>query len=692
MRVLQAQKNRYNPSVLARPTAKKASQGKQVEPPISAGSKDENGGLLGYLESSSYGVFKTAMQSAGLDSTLDQELPCIVAMGEESAGKSATLERITMLPIFPKDVEFCTKMPIRVKMHYKKHGPTECSVSFDAAKHFQGWEGINMADFQVSVDLDKDNKPSEIVKKMMDKVHDLFAAKRQVKRCIVEHELTVSISSTHVPTMEIVDLPGIREFPEDMRAATRSLAQSYASNPTCILLCVVPATTARLESSQAMGIVQELRCASRTVCVLSKCDEVNVSKESNLRKMRERITDPAVECDPPLACVVGLKNRDTDEEAGNKTPGATERMLMQQSLQAEQEWFGQWMPELSRERNVSLHALIVSLDHRMCEHIVKSWIPAAMSSLERTKGECEEELASLGLALTTSADFFPEFEKLERQILALSKTEIDAKISAEQGALPGPGWPGRMCNLQQVADRKRIEEDLRQAVMNPATLDSLVAVVRYHIIQYTESVPPSPSSLVQRAKELLKVPTLSGVWKAMTGKGATQQTAAEAPPAALDPEAEAKAFNWGRYTTLRGRLLSAVDSAAADMYQEAKPKIEAYLDNYLLQNQGLVLDDGQLRVVKYTAKLIVVQHVLLPLLEPGTLSDFLREMSDFEELVQEDSKYVQCRAAQNKRMAQIDRAVDMLGAVKGQMVVQLKSLATGKGDAEGSPSGGHCAC
>lgn len=95
MRVLQAQKNRCNASVLARPTAKKASHGKQVEPPISAGSKDENGGLLGYLESSSYGVFKTAMQSAGLDSTLDQELPCIVAMGEESAGKSATLERYT---------------------------------------------------------------------------------------------------------------------------------------------------------------------------------------------------------------------------------------------------------------------------------------------------------------------------------------------------------------------------------------------------------------------------------------------------------------------------------------------------------------------------------------------------------------------------------------------------------------------
>lgn len=148
------------------------------------------------------------------------------------------------------------------------------------------------------------------------------------------------------------------------------------------------------------------------VCSFFKCDEVNVSKESNLRSMRECITDRAVKCDPPLACVVGLKIRDTGEEAENDTLGSTERQLMQHSLQAEHERFGKWMPELSRETNVLLHVLIVSLDHRMRKHIVNSWIPAAMSTLERAKGGCEEELAAFGVALITrDADFFPTFEK-----------------------------------------------------------------------------------------------------------------------------------------------------------------------------------------------------------------------------------------------------------------------------------------
>lgn len=50
-------------------------------------------GLGGYLDNSSYGKFLRAMESAGLSDAVPQELPCIVVIGEESSGKSATLER-----------------------------------------------------------------------------------------------------------------------------------------------------------------------------------------------------------------------------------------------------------------------------------------------------------------------------------------------------------------------------------------------------------------------------------------------------------------------------------------------------------------------------------------------------------------------------------------------------------------------
>lgn len=44
------------------------------------------------------------------------EPPQLVVIGGESSGKSSLLERITMMPIFPQDIERCTRVPVRVFM------------------------------------------------------------------------------------------------------------------------------------------------------------------------------------------------------------------------------------------------------------------------------------------------------------------------------------------------------------------------------------------------------------------------------------------------------------------------------------------------------------------------------------------------------------------------------------------------
>jgi hypothetical protein len=44
------------------------------------------------------------------------KLPEIIVIGDESAGKSSLLESITKCPVFPRHVELCTKMPIRLRL------------------------------------------------------------------------------------------------------------------------------------------------------------------------------------------------------------------------------------------------------------------------------------------------------------------------------------------------------------------------------------------------------------------------------------------------------------------------------------------------------------------------------------------------------------------------------------------------
>jgi hypothetical protein len=42
--------------------------------------------------------------------------PQLVVIGQESSGKSTLLERLAMIPIFPKDDNICTRLPIHVRL------------------------------------------------------------------------------------------------------------------------------------------------------------------------------------------------------------------------------------------------------------------------------------------------------------------------------------------------------------------------------------------------------------------------------------------------------------------------------------------------------------------------------------------------------------------------------------------------
>lgn len=46
-------------------------------------------------------------------------VPRIICIGEESSGKSSTLERIAEMSFFPTDRHLCTRMPIELRMRYQ---------------------------------------------------------------------------------------------------------------------------------------------------------------------------------------------------------------------------------------------------------------------------------------------------------------------------------------------------------------------------------------------------------------------------------------------------------------------------------------------------------------------------------------------------------------------------------------------
>jgi hypothetical protein len=57
---------------------------------------------------------------------------------------------------------------------------------------------------------------------------------------IVADEITVTLRGPGLPDFELIDLPGIREFPEDMARASKELASAYIADEDTLVLAVVP--------------------------------------------------------------------------------------------------------------------------------------------------------------------------------------------------------------------------------------------------------------------------------------------------------------------------------------------------------------------------------------------------------------------------------------------------------------------
>jgi hypothetical protein len=75
---------------------------------------DSTGGLGAKLLNSHYGRFLANIKRIEFTGLTQLTLPRVVVIGNESSGKSSTLERIAMFPFFPRDRDLCTRMPIKL--------------------------------------------------------------------------------------------------------------------------------------------------------------------------------------------------------------------------------------------------------------------------------------------------------------------------------------------------------------------------------------------------------------------------------------------------------------------------------------------------------------------------------------------------------------------------------------------------
>ncbi|TMW65229.1 hypothetical protein Poli38472_009396 [Pythium oligandrum] len=337
-------------------------------------------GFVGQFFKQTEGV-KTLLQDLALD------LPQIVVVGQESSGKSSVLESLAMMPLFPRDESICTRMPIHLKMRHRqtRTGVSGSGSGSDSPTSEVETPQIKMrlvfSDGRAPVESDDGFQTEEVAQQMrtwMDEIVRGTNSDGSAVTGVVDHVLEIEVTSSQVPTLDLIDLPGIVagrlvDEPEDMMHQTRALVEKYLKMPHTLVLAVVPAFE-RVRNSQAFQLVQQYGLEDRTIGVLTMVDRaIDVSNPKGpLVAVMDRLDEVSSDVVKLKHGYVAVKNRDTRTD---------QQPPLEEFKRDEVAWLEENLAGYVEKKLASSGILASKLEMLLAEHVRTTWVSQTIEKL-----------------------------------------------------------------------------------------------------------------------------------------------------------------------------------------------------------------------------------------------------------------------------------------------------------------------
>jgi GTPase SAR1 family protein len=313
-------------------------------------------------------------------------LPQLVVCGDQSAGKSSVLERITGIP-FPRQDGVCTKFPTEIILRHNKEEPSITATVIPAS----GRGEVDKARFRAYRRIlgDFEELPGVIAE---------AAELMQIRgdgvwfgRAFANDVLRIEVVGNTGLHLTVVDLPGLiavasEEQTEKDVALVGSLVDSYLESSRTIILAVVQASN----DIANQGIIQRARKfdkdGQRTVGIITKPDLINKGTEGRIAKL--------------------AKNEDTTKlKLGffllqNPSPSQIKAgVSREEQVRLEKKFFtsSPWREQALDHSRVGVDALRLYLHGLLDRHIAKE-LPKVRKEIRIVLAQTEAQLASLGEA------------------------------------------------------------------------------------------------------------------------------------------------------------------------------------------------------------------------------------------------------------------------------------------------------
>jgi dynamin 1-like protein len=307
------------------------------------------------------------------------DLPQIVVVGSQSAGKSSVLENIVGRDFLPRGSGIVTRRPLILQLINVPDDEGAPDPSSDPYRSPDAARRSEWAEFH-HIPSRKFTDFSDVKREIENETARIAGSNKGINR----QPINLKIYSPHVLNLTLVDLPGLTKVPigdqpGDIEKQTRNLISEYIAKPNSIILAVSPANV-DIVNSEALKLARHVDALGRrTIGVLTKVDLMDHGTNA-LDILSGRVY-------PLKLGFIGVVNRSQQDIQGSKP--------MEEALKDETDFFKHHPAYRNIATRCGTHFLAKTLNTTLMAHI-RERLPDIKARLNTLMGQTQQELASYG--------------------------------------------------------------------------------------------------------------------------------------------------------------------------------------------------------------------------------------------------------------------------------------------------------